>query len=125
MKNYEKPKMTFIKIASKRAVSNACWANIANGSAGGYYWDTNGTADGYYEFSFDAMNCGEGHFAENLNMRWWEARGDEDPALDPEGKYDHQSGPRLAPTDPDFIALRDYGKHHFQEGIEDLVPQDS
>ena len=70
------------------------------------------------------MNCGEGHFAENLNMFWWEGRGDENPDLDKDGIYDHQPGPRLSSDHPDFVELQNYGKHHFQEGIKDLIPKD-
>lgn len=125
MKIYKKPIMTVVGIAPKHTIADACWSNIANGTAGGYYWDTNGTEPGYYEFSFDAMNCGEGHFDQNLNMRWWEGRGDENPALDNEGIFDHAPGPRLDPSHPDFIELKDFGKHHFAEGIKDLVPKDS
>ena len=33
MKTYEKPIMTFTDIAPKKTIADACWSNIANGSA--------------------------------------------------------------------------------------------
>ena len=125
MKIYEKPSLTFSVVTPNKRISDNCWHNIANGSAQHYYWDTNGTEPGYYEFSFDAQNCGDGQFATNLNMHWWEGRGDENSALDPTGAFDHEPGPRLESTHPDFEYLQEYGKNHFAEGIQDLIVKDS
>lgn len=125
MKTYQKPVLNFERITPKRSVADNCWHNIANGSATHYYWDTNGTENGYYEFSFDANNCGDGQFASNLNMHWWEGRGDENPSLDPENQYDHVHGGRLSADHPDFKYLQDYGKQHFSEGVQDLIILDS
>lgn len=125
MRIYEKPSMTFANVTPKRVIADACWSNIANGSTQKFYWDTNGTEPGYYQFGLDSSNCGEGHFATNLNMFWWEGRGDENPALDIDGIYDHNPGPRLPSTHEDFIRIQEEGKHHFAEGIEDLIPKDS
>ena len=126
MRTYEKPTMTFAKITTNQVVAKNCWHNIANGTAKHFYWDTNGTELGYYEFGLSHSDCGDGQFATNLWMWWWEGRADEHKELDTDPpQFDHKHGDSLASDHPDFIYLENYGKNHFSEGIKDLVPKDS
>lgn len=53
IKNYEKPRLTFVSLRDEKSVANTCWGGSGNSMT--WYYDTKGK--GYVSFQIGGVSC--------------------------------------------------------------------